>query len=412
MRFSRKWLTKGFVGSFALVFLTSCGLDLENVLNPNASSSEDEDNFEYVTIPINVDTTGLVDEDEIGFALAALSCDVVIDFSESAVGMPDFTYNSTNDAEKQVKLVKYDRIKAHLRAMTCSDGILLRADFSNGDDAGGTHGSDFDTFDINDEAIFTSSDNAKRVTITQQFDFQTNGVNEQPILFNASGGFGYSQFNNGSAVNAGIFQQTVGFQIGGATAPNFIFKGLAHKGIESSSGALNISQAWECSGILTWTPGSAAVPGGPGPDGIPNTDDDVPEQIATDGSGNCDGVDLAHLKLVWIDDDTTWGGAPSASQIDAAYSAAILSGQAVKTVNMTHGSADVVAPSTPGLALGNGITGNFTDGKGGVSIDAVHTAASGYTEYNKYACVRFVDPDYSSDVAYTCSKVTFPSITQ
>lgn len=361
MRFSRKWLTKSLVGSFALVFLTSCGLDLDNILNPNgaADTTENELDYELIDIPFAIDTSE-VDFTKESFGLAALNCSQVTFVgasSEAGYNLPQQVYTNS------FKAVNGDKYLVKLISLTCG-GVAYSV--SN------PGAANFDTWLAGDVGTLTNGDNSASLEISYTTScYDADGCSTGDQLQLAAVGY---TLGSDVAAAAATYEASINFTIGGADAPAFTFHGFAHRGFDVTNGRLKFSQAWDC---------NANIAGGGGP---PVT---------------CSGTNIDALKVIWVDDP---GGTPTAAQMSAAIVAATSGGEPTDqgSINVEQGTHKVEI----GAPAANGITGNLTHG--GVSVDLVLTGDDAYGTLVKYACIyEGVNAD-----GITCSKVTFTGISQ
>jgi len=365
MNFSKKWIKKGLVGSFGFVVLTSCGLDLDNMLNPKESSAADTEELEFIDLGLNVDTSQVNLENE-QFGLSALSCSTIrLKGENSAAG-----YNITEaDFSSNVKIVKGDKIQLKLISVTCGGVTYSVANTGQG-------AVDFDTWVTGDEGILAATSGAKLTFTYGSNCYDADGCNDpgEPLQLTAIG------FTLGTAQTAvaATYQNTINLSINGAPAPAFTFRGFAHRGFDVTNGRIKFSQAWECSSA-----------------------------IADLGGGNygCGGTNFDAFKVIWVNDPAS-GGTPTAAQIRTAI-AAVHPADSTKQGSITvDQSKKVLATGT----VGNGIAGTMTNG--GVSVDLVLTGNSAYGATIKYACIYEGVSTSPGPEGMTCVKVTFTGISQ
>ncbi len=377
MKFSMKKLTKSVIGSSAFVLLTSCGLDL----NKNSAAGTEQDpyaNYEFVDVGVSVSATNIED----GFGLTAMSCDVLIDGADSKSGYNPTDYNSENDGDDKIKVVKGDLLKLKLKQLKCS-GMVYRPDFQ-------PHGTNFTNWATNDTAVFTTSDGALKLKVKYLTScVAAPGCDANFTLQLEADGFGLENYNNDAQLDSATYETSVGYSIAGAAAPAVSLKALARGGFNNVYGRIIYSLAFECnSGIVVTTGNSEASP--------PTVD-----------AATCAGINIDKFKVVLIDKLDAWT-TPTSSDIDAAIAYATTPSAATKQTLSPVGFTNAVAVNGS-LATVFGLPAGTTLAKGGFAVDNIETANSGYTKNIKYACVKFEEGE---DKSYTCSKITFSYITQ
>jgi|GEM_PF-4698839 len=370
MSFCKKWIKKGIIGSFSLAFLTSCGLDLDNMLNPKESNAANKEDFEFIDLSLNVDTSQ-VDLQNEQFGLSALSCTTIrIKGENSAAG-----YNiSEADFSNTLKIVKGDKIQLKLISVTCG-GVTYNI---TNTDKGAV---DFDTWETGDEGILAATSGAKLTFTYGNNCYDSDGcVNSGETLeFTAIG------FTLGTAQTAvaATYENAINLSVSGAAAPSFTFYGFAHRGFDVTNGRIKFSQAWECSSPIADLDGA-----GPGT------------------AFGCAGTNLNALKVIWVNDPAS-GGTPTPAQMRTAI-ATVHPADSTNQGSITVDSN--IHKVLANAAAGNGIAENIT--KGGVSVDLVLTANSAYGATIKYACIYEGSNTSPGPNGMTCVKVTFTGISQ
>ncbi len=357
-----KKLTKSVIGSSAFVLLTSCGLDLDSIINKNSAANTSEDpyaNYEFVDVGVSVSATNIEND----FGLTAISCDVLIDSADSVAGYNPPAFNSESDGDDQIKLVKGDKLKLKLTQLKCSDVVYRPTN---------PQGTNFTTWAANDTAIFTTSDGALKLNVKYLNSCLESGCAPGFTLQLEASGFTLENYNNDTALASSTYDVSVGYSIAGAAAPAVSLKAIAHRGLNPQYGRIKYSLAFECASDLVVS----------GPD-----------------AATCAGVNINKFKVVLVDKDDAWT-TPTSAQIDQAITDAT-------TRLVVVGFSNKVAVLTNLATLNMGLTGTLT--RGGFALDNIETANSGYTKNIKYACVKFED---GPDKSYTCSKITFDYIIQ
>lgn len=367
MSFSKKWIKKGIIGSFSLAFLTSCGLDLDNMLKPKESNAANKEDFEFMNLSVKVDTSQ-VDLQNEQFGLSALSCSTVrIKGENSAAG-----YNITEgDFSTTLKIVKGDKIQLKLISVTCG-GVTYSVANSGAED--------FDTWVTGDVGILATTGGDKLTFTYGSNCFDSDGCNnaDEQLQFTATG------FTLGTAQTAvaATYENTINLSISGAAAPSFTFHGFAHRGFDVTNGRIKFSQAWQCSSAIADLDGAGA---------------------GTDFG--CAGTNLNAFKVIWVNDPAS-GGTPTAAQMRTAITA-------VHPADSTKQGSLPIDQSKKVSAGGtspHSISGTMTNG--GVSVDLVLTANSAYGAPIKYACIYEGSNTNPGPDGMTCVKVTFTGISQ
>jgi hypothetical protein len=390
MKFSMKKLTKSVIGSSAFVLLTSCGLDLDSIINKNSAAGTEQDpyaNYEFVDVGVSVSATNIED----GFGLTAMSCDVLIDGADSKSGYNPTGYNSETDGDDRIKVVKGDLLKLKLKQLKCS-GIVYKPDFIvAGSDPVAYHGTNFTTWATGDTAVFTTSDGALKLNVKYISScVADSGCGADFTLQLEASGFTLENYNNNTALDSTTYETSVGYIIAGAAAPAVSLKALAHRGFNNDYGRIKYSLAFECNSNIVVTTGN--------PGATPPTQD----------AATCAGININKFQVVLIDEANGWT-TPTSSQIDAAITAATTPPGPTKQTLIPVGFPNKVGLNGDLGALSPNLGLSGTLAKGGFAVDNIETANSGYTKNIKYACVKFLD---GQDKSYTCSKITFSFITQ
>jgi hypothetical protein len=370
MNFSRKWIKKGIVGSFGLVFLTSCGLDLDNILNPKESNAVDKEEFEFIDLGLNVDTSQVNLENE-QFGLSAISCTTIrLKGENSAAGynIPEADFTSGS-----VRIVKGDKIQLKITSVTCG-GVIY-----NLTNAGAVN---FTTWVTGDEGTLAAGNGAKMTFTYGSNCYDNDGCNNlgEPLQLTAIG------FTLGTAqtADAATYENAINLSFNGSVAPPFTFHGFAHRGFDVATGRIKFSQAWACSSPIADLDGA-----GPGT------------------AFGCGGTNFDMFKVIWVNDPAS-GGTPTAAQMRTAIVAVhpfhnTENKQGSLQVNQSKKvPAGATSPHGIGTAIANG----------GVSVDEVLTGNNAYGATIKYACI-FEGPDQGQGPeGMTCVKVTFTGISQ